>query len=104
MRVIIANDGGHEPAGRHYVAVNSHGALIDLTHVPGTLHDPTITRAEWGPVVVNGATTEAGTITRQDGTKQTFWDRNLLTHYLVAFDNQCKELARAQAEYDEAHP
>jgi hypothetical protein len=59
---------------------------------PGSLTDPTIKRVDWGPVVMNGVMREAGRILRQDGTAQTFFDKNLLTRCLAAFEAKKAQL------------
>lgn len=85
MRVLISAEGAHEPAGQHYMVVDNHGFLIDLAGVRGTLVDPTILRAEWGPVMTPGGPREGGVIVRKDGSKQPFSNRDLLKPYLDAW-------------------
>lgn len=85
MRVLISAEGNHEPAGQHYMVVDNHGFLVDLSRVTGTLHDPTILRSEWGPIVTPGGFVDAGVITRQDGGKQPFYGKDLLKPYLDAW-------------------
>lgn len=88
MRVLISGEGNHEPAGQHYMSVDNHGFLIDLSEVQGTLHDPTIARAEWGKVIEQGQPRDGGTIVQRDGHRQRFFDQALLKPYLDAYAAQ----------------
>lgn len=90
MRVLISAEGEHSPDW-HYVVVDGHGLLVDLDGMqnsavdPASLTDPTIVRVTWGPTIANGTASEAGEIVRQDGSRQTFFDRELLKPYLAAY-------------------
>lgn len=95
MRVLISAEGSHEPPGQHYMAVDNHGLLLDLSAVTGSLVDPTIVKVEWGQVVIGGDLREGGTITRQDGGRQTFFDREALKPYLDAWRAKKAELLPA---------
>lgn len=78
--------GNHEPAGHHYVVLDGHGRLMDLSLVTaGTLHDPTMAKVTWGMVSLGSETREGGQITRTDGSRQTFFDRGVIKPYIDAF-------------------
>lgn len=104
MRVLISAEGQHDPAGCHYMVVDGYGFLIDLSRVQGTLHDPTIARAEWGPAVHEGQAREFGHIVQRDGHTRSFFDKGLLTPYLNAFAARKAELEAAQAAQASAPP
>lgn len=72
--------------------VDNHGFLIDLSGIKGTLVDPTILQVEWGMLGRGGETREGGLITRQDGSKQPFFDKALLKPYLDAWTARRAEL------------
>src|SRR6266851_274133 len=101
MRVLISAEGNHEP-DLHYMIVDGHGLLVDLDGMqnsavdPGTLTDPTIRRVEWGPQVVNGEMRECGVITRIDGSRQTFVERELLKPYIARYERRKKELLQLE--------
>ena len=95
MRVSITS-GSHTP-DLDFMVVDRHGLLLDLSTVDGALWDPTITRVDWGPVVVNGEQREGGMVYRQDGGRQPFWDAKALNPYLEAW-----RAAKAKAEGDQA--
>lgn len=97
MRVLISAEGNHEPAGHHYMVVDNHGFLVDLSNVMGTLTDPTIKRVEWVPTVAAGQVREGGAIVRADGSRQQFWDASLLKPYLDAWTRRRVELAAPSA-------
>lgn len=92
MSVVISNEGEHEPTGLHYMVVDNHGLLVDLSKIAGTLIDPTISRVTWGLQRDGGQMREGGTIIRQDGSKQLFWDSELLKPYLDAWRMKRDEL------------
>lgn len=100
MRVLISAEGKHDPAGLHLMMVDGHQFLIDLSGVRGSLVDPTISRAEWGPTVYGGQSIEAGQIVRQDGHRQMFFDKSLLEPYLTAFHDKAAHLAQAQVTFE----
>lgn len=92
MNVLISNEGKHEPAGHHYMVVDGHGLLVDLSGVSGQLLDPTITRVTWGLQRDGVEMKPGGTIVRQDGHKQVFWEAKLLEPYLEAWRAKRDEL------------
>ena len=108
MRVMIDALGQHEP-DLHLMIVDNNALLLDLDGLrhsaidPGSLTDPTVARVTWGPVVRNGSMTEAGEITLVDGTRRTFFDKQLLKPYLAAFEARRAEVEREQADYDNTH-
>lgn len=95
MRVLISAEGNHEPKGHHYMVVDGHGFLVDLSKVEGTLVDPVILRVEWGPMRDGNVPRDGGVITRRDGSQQAFWDMRLLEPYLAAYNLKKIELAKA---------
>lgn len=96
MRVLISAEGEHEPAGHHYMVVDNHGLLVDLSNVLGALHDPTIRRVEWGQVQDGVQIRDGGTIIRQDGHRQLFFDLKALDPYLAAYKAKLDELTAAK--------
>ena len=96
MQVLISTEGHHlDAAGTripHAMVVDGHLVLIDLTGVTGTLIDPTITRVTWGPQIDGDVIRDGGTIVRQNGGRQQFWDRALLQPYLDAYTAKRAEL------------
>lgn len=101
MRILISAEGEHDPPA-HYMQVDNHGLLIDLSRVTGTLVDPTIRRVEWGPTIIAGESREAGSIYRQDGGRQTFFDVTLLKPYLDAWTAKRDALKSSQENYHRA--
>jgi len=101
MDILISAEGDHEPKGHHYMVVDGEGALIDLSGVDGTLHDPAILRVTWGTIGVGGAAMPGGVITRRGGTTQNFFDAKLLEPYLAAFKARRQALAAEQAKFDQ---
>ena len=100
MRVLISNEGDHEPKGT-YMVVDSHGLMVDLSKIAGQLLDRSVTRITWEPQIVNGESTEGGAIYRQDGGRQVFWDRDLLKPYLDAYQARKVELlAQSQPPFE----
>jgi len=95
MRVLISAEGGHDPVDHHYMVVDGHGFLVDLSKIAGRLLDPTILRVSWGPQLDNGEMRNGGCIVRQDGTKQLFWDPELLKPYLDAWRLKREQLLRS---------
>lgn len=86
MRALISA-GDHDPKGHHHMVVDGHGLLLDLSGVqtPFPLHDPTIVQTEWTLVQDGTRSRPGGIITRQDGSKQVFYDEALLAPYLAAY-------------------
>lgn len=109
MRVLITAEGKHEADHpfTHRMEVNGRSLLIDFTGMqnsavdPSSLTDPSVLRVEWGPTIINAEAREAGTIIRRDGSRQTFFDRNVLAPYLDAFEQRSFELAYEQAEFEQ---
>lgn len=93
MRVLISAEGAHEPP-HHYMAVDNHGFLIDLSQVAGSLVDPTITKVEWGTRVLGTEVRDGGVIIRKDGSNRVFWDRAALEPYLKAWRAKRDELLK----------
>jgi len=90
MRVLISAEHGHlDSAGApipHTMVVDDHLLPMDLTSIPGgTLVDPTITRVTWGLQLDGAVLRDGGTIIRQNGGRQLFWDSAPLQPYLQAF-------------------
>jgi hypothetical protein len=97
MQVSISS-GGHVP-DLPYMVVDGHGLLLDLSKIEGQLLDRVVSKITWGPVVINGENREGGMIQRQDGTRQPFWDVNLLTPYLKAWRAVRAMREQEQADY-----
>jgi hypothetical protein len=97
MRLSITNDGKNDLP---YMVVDGHGFLLDLSAVHGTMVDKTIYAVEWGLGVFSGEAREFGVITRQDGTKQTFFDFNLLKPYIDAWRAKKADLAAEQVAFE----
>lgn len=101
MQLSIISDGQHEPGGHHFMVVDRAGVLLDLSGVQGTLHDPTVTRIEWGLVRDGTEIREGGTITMQDGSQRpTFFDKTLLKPYLDTWTAKMAANAAAQAAFN----
>lgn len=96
MQVLISAEGSHTDGNGtsipHTMVVDNHLLPIDLTNVPGTLVDPTILRVTWGLQTDGTKLREGGTILRQGGGWQLFWDIALLRPYLDAFEARKAEL------------
>jgi hypothetical protein len=97
MQVSISS-GGHVP-DLPYMVVDGHGMLVNLSNIEGELLDRVVSKVTWGPIVVNGEAREGGTILRQDGTRQPFWDVNLLSPYLKAWRAVRAIREQEQADY-----
>lgn len=102
MRMRIDATGKHidehgQPYERGWVfmTVDNHGFMVDLSEIEGTLVDPTILAVTWGPQRDGVDMREGGTIIRQDGSKQLFWDTELLKPYLDAWRLRRDELLPA---------
>ena len=95
MRLTISAEHRHtDSAGKpipHTMVVDDHLIPMDLSGV-GTLVDPTITRVTWGLQLDGANLREGGTILRQDGGRQLFWDISPLRPYLDAFEARKAEL------------
>lgn len=102
MRALISAVGNHLPHGQHYMVVDGHGVLLDLSAVHGTLHGPTIHCTEWGLQRDGTRMRHGGVIVRQNGQRQPFWDATLLAPYLLAFFNRRDAIAAEQAKHIEA--
>lgn len=94
MRVEIDGSQAHcDACGRanlHYMTVDGHGLLLDLSKIEGTLVDPTITRVTWGRKLGDNF---GGSIWRQGESKpQPFSDSELLAPYLNAWRLRRDEL------------
>lgn len=85
MKVLITAEGNHEPKGHHFMVVDKHGVLLDLSNVQGSLHDPTIAKVTWGLIQDGRQIREGGVITRVDGHRQVFFDQAPLAPYLEAY-------------------
>lgn len=96
MNVLISASGKHlDAAGArvpHWMVVDNHGLLLDLSGVLGNLVDPTITAVTWGLQRDGNDLREGGTIVRQDGHRQAFWDRGLIEPYLKAWKAKKAEI------------
>src|SRR5262245_17748968 len=88
----LDGDGKPHPVGTVYMVVDSHGLLVDLSKISGTLVDPTITSVTWGPQLDGTNMRHGGCILRQDGGRQLFWDSELLKPYLDAWRARRDEL------------
>jgi hypothetical protein len=66
------------------MVVDNHGFMVDLSEIEGTLLDSTIHAVTWGPMRDGVEMREGGSIIRQDGSRQLFWDPELLKPYLDA--------------------
>lgn len=102
MRVLIDGTGKHLDAegkphapGVVHMVVDGHGLIVDLSKIAGTLVDPTILKVTWG-LQRDGADQKfGGCIIRQDGSRQLFWDPELLKPYLDAWRLKRDELLGA---------
>lgn len=104
MRVRIDATGDHldehgQPyqAGWVFMVVDNHGFMVDLSGIEGTLVDPTISAVTWGPQRDGADMRDGGTIIKQDGGKQLFWDCELLKPYLDAWRLRRYELLGTEA-------
>ena len=100
MRVSIAAGASTDHTGRNLttMVVDGHLLLVDLSKVAGHLWDePTVASIIWGPVTVNGARREGGTVFLKNGTQRKFADPALLTPYLGAFKLRKTELLGEKA-------
>src|SRR6266699_2989643 len=100
MRVLITAEGKHTANHpfTHRMMVDLRSTLIDFAGMqnsavdPSSLTDPTVLRVEWGIALENGEMRERGVITRIDGSRQTFFDKNVLAPYLDAFEQRMFDL------------
>lgn len=101
MRVRIDATGDHldehgqpYPDGWVFMVVDNHGFMVNLhpSEIEGTLVDPTIQAVTWGPLRDGVDMREGGTIIRQDGSRQLFWDPELLKPYLDAWRLRRRDL------------
>lgn len=106
MTVLIDGEQKHTDGdgatNRHYMVVDGHGFLVDLSQIVGSLVDPTIRSVTWGLQIDGNTMRRGGTITRHDGSKQLFWDNKLLKPYLDAWRLKRDELLQPASTPEQA--
>lgn len=84
VRNVKILNGPHDPP-YPIVIVDGSGLQVDLSKVNGELFDRNTTdRIEWGLTDPSGHT--FGRVWLKNGTARVFWDRDLMTPYLDAYN------------------